>query len=106
MKLGNVSQTIVPVPNFFIDRETRKIESFNLYNKTNINIFNKINKKKRPSLKMKSQLDLEETSSDNSKVIPKLSFRVENKLFRDQDILTTFYDLNINKNPRFNTRKF
>ena len=106
MKLGNVSQTIVPVPNFFIDRETRKIESFNLYNKTNINIFNKINKKKRPSLKMKSQLDLEETSSDNSKLIPKLSFRVENKLFRDQDILTTFYDLNLNNNPRFNTRKF
>ena len=33
-KIGNISQTIVPVPNFFLNQQTRKIETFSLYNKT------------------------------------------------------------------------
>lgn len=28
MKIGNISQSIVPVPNFFIDRDIRKIDAF------------------------------------------------------------------------------
>ena len=102
MKLGNVSQTIVPVPNFFIDRKSRNVESFNIYNKTNIN------KKKKPTslkLNFKTQLDLEDTSSNNSKSIPK-AFKKENTIFRDQDVLTTIYDLNINNNPRFYSRQY
>ena len=102
MKLGNVSQTIVPVPNFFIDRKSRNVESFNIYNKTNIN------KKKKPAslkLNFKTQLDLEDTSSNNSKSIPK-AFKKENTIFRDQDVLTTIYDLNINNNPRFYSRQY
>ena len=102
MKLGNVSQTIVPVPNFFIDRKSRNLESFNIYNKTNIN------KKKKPTslkLNFKTQLDLEDTSSNNSKSIPK-AFKKENTIFRDQDVLTTIYDLNINNNPRFYSRQY
>lgn len=33
MKLGNLSQTIVPVPDFFLNRTTRKIETFSLPSK-------------------------------------------------------------------------
>ena len=33
-KIGNISQTIVPVPNFFLNQQNRKIETFSLYNKT------------------------------------------------------------------------
>ena len=103
MKRGNISQTIVPVPNFFIDRKTRNIESFNLYN-----TINKIKNKKKPSslkLNCKNQLNLDQNSSNNSKSVSKASFKKENTVFRDQDILTTYYDLNINNNPRFFTRQ-
>ena len=37
MKLGNISQTIVPVPNFFVDQKNRTLETFNLYQKTGKN---------------------------------------------------------------------
>ena len=28
MKIGNISQTIVPVPNFFLNQSTRKLDTF------------------------------------------------------------------------------
>ena len=31
MKIGNLSQSIVPVPNFFINRDIRKIDAFKIY---------------------------------------------------------------------------
>ena len=37
MKLGNISQTIVPVPNFFVERNYKTMETFDIYPKTNIN---------------------------------------------------------------------
>ena len=36
MKLGNISQTIVPVPKFFIDKDTRTIEIFKSRNRFRI----------------------------------------------------------------------
>ena len=38
MKLGNVSQTVVPVPNFFLDRKTRPIETFETSTNSEIDI--------------------------------------------------------------------
>ena len=54
MKLGNISQTIVPVPNFFMGQKTHQIEAFNLYDKTDSENYNKFNNNKKPiSLKKK-----------------------------------------------------
>ena len=49
MKLGNISQSIVKVPNFFFNRKYRSIETFNINSKTesNIKISPKNRKKKR-----------------------------------------------------------
>ena len=30
LKLGNISQTVVPVPSFFLNRGTKNIDAFNL----------------------------------------------------------------------------
>ena len=108
MKLGNISQTVVPVPNFFMNSNVKTVETFNLCNKTDLNSFNKYQNKKRPiSLKKNiyTQIDLNDISSNDSKLIPKISYKRENTIFRDYDILTTNYDLNINNNPRSFTRK-
>jgi hypothetical protein len=66
MKIGNVSQTIVPVPSFFLDQDTRKLETFTLYNKD----------RRQPTY------------------------------YRDRDLFTRHFDMNINHNPRIsrNTR--
>ena len=108
MKLGNISQTIVPVPNIFMNK-TRNIETFNLYNKTDSNMYNTFNNSKKPiSLKknIKKQFNLEDSPLNSSKSISKQnSLKKYNHIFRDRDILTTFYDLNINNNPRSYTRQ-
>lgn len=108
MKLGNISQTIVPVPNIFMNK-TRNIETFNIYNKTDSNMYNTFNNSKKPiSLKKntKKQFNLEDSSSNSSSSINKRnSLKKYNHIFRDRDILTTFYDLNINNNPRSYTRQ-
>ena len=109
MKLGNISQTIVPIPNFFIDQKSRQIEAFNLYDKIDSQNYNKYNNNKKPiSLKknIKSQLDIDETSSNSSKSIPKTLFKHNNSNFKAHDVLTTFFDLNINNNPRIFTRQY
>ena len=111
MKLGNISQTIVPVPNFFIDQKTHPIETFNLYNKTESDKINKFNNNKKPtSLKknIKIQLDknTNKSSLNSSKSIPKMTIKHNNSVFKDHEILTTFYDLNINNNPRIFTRHY
>ena len=49
MKLGNISQSIVPVPYFFMDQKTRPLETFQLYNKTDSDFYKK--KKKIKSVK-------------------------------------------------------
>ena len=108
MKLGNISQSILPVPNFFLDRSLRQIETFNLYNKTHTNFYNKYNKKNPISLKknIQTEINLDDSSSINSKKIPKSAFKRKDSYFRDKDVLTTFYNLNINNNPRCYDRQF
>ena len=54
MKLGNISQTIVPVPNFFVDRKNRTIETFNIYPKTTINNISNTQLKKIVKLNLNS----------------------------------------------------
>ena len=48
MKLGNVSQSIVPVPNFFLDKSEKNLETFKISNKKSSyyrdrDLFQKIN---------------------------------------------------------------
>jgi len=115
MKLGNVSQTIVPVPNFFFNRKHHPIETFNTYNKTEPNIkttFNFTKKHLTSKQKIKTQLAMETNLSlkteinDNNKSnkTRKINFKRRNSNFSDRNILTTFYDININNNPRFHER--
>ena len=108
MKLGNISQTIVPVPNFFMNTKSRTVDTFNIYSKTDSNIINRNNCIKKPiSLKknIKTQLEKNESTSNSTKSIPFISYKRENTVFRTGDVLTTFYDLNINNNPRLFTRE-
>ncbi len=103
MKLGNTSQTIVPVPNFFVDQKNRTLETFHIYNTKNFYT---------PGIKKIIKLKLNETTSSSSekkrtkticqttRPIPKFSFKKNPHYYRDSDVLTTFYNLNINKNPR------
>ena len=115
MKLGNISQSIVPVPNFFVDQKTRTIETFNLYPKTcknnsGIKKILKLNLNKASSKSENSSLEKnKETSvtlSKTSRQIPKIEFKKKSNYYRDCDLLTTFYNLNINKNPRNFTRQW
>ena len=103
MKLGNISQTIVPVPNFFLYTKTRNIETFNLYNITDTNYsnFEKRHNKRPISLKKnyKTQLDIDNPSLNNKSYLPKFSRKRKN-IFKDKDILTQLYDINYNNNPR------
>ena len=116
MKLGNISQTIVQVPNFFVDQKTRTIEAFNLYQKTSKNNskIKKILKLKLNSMSSKSQnSSVEKNKEKDSSVLYKTSrqkkvdsFNRKSNYYRDSDLLTTFYNLNINKNPRNFTRQW
>lgn len=116
MKLGNISQTIVQVPNFFVDQKTRTIEAFNLYQKTSKNNskIKKILKLKLNSMSSKSQnSSVEKNKEKDSSILYKTSrqkklnsFNRKSNYYRDSDLLTTFYNLNINKNPRNFTRQW
>ena len=113
MKLGNISQTVVPVPNFFMDKKHRPLETFGLYNKTDSNFYkNKIKSKiKLNPISIQNnntQSELDEISKSNSRPFPKFSFKRQNSnsYFRDRDVLTTFYNLNINHNPRNFSRQW
>ena len=104
MKLGNISQTVVEVPNFFINRKDRPIETFDISNiKTGPNI--NIIKKKNLSLKnkLKTELDIETNCLLKQKIKNK-HVKKRNMNFSDNKILTTYYDININNNPRFKAR--
>ena len=78
MKLGNISQTIVPVPNFYI-------EGKNLANEIAI----------LPKSINKSTLD---AISTRRRRIPKN--KRNRSYFRDRDLFSSFYDLNLSNNPR------
>ena len=113
MKLGNISQTIVPVPYFFMDKKYRTLETFHLYSKTDNNFYkSKIQSKlKLNPLNIQnnnSKSEKEELLLNSSKPFPKFSFKRQNSdfYFRDRDVLTTFYDLNINHNPRNFSRQW
>ena len=112
MKLGNISQTVVPVPNFFMDQKHRPLETFNLYNKTDTNFYKKkyksrikLNAISIPNNNTQNEFD---EISKTSKPFSKFSFKRQNSnsYFRDRDVLTTFYNLNINNNPRNFSRKW
>ena len=113
MKLGNISQSIVPVPNFFMDQKTRKLETFHLYNKTDSNFY-KNKSKIKSKLKLNplsiqnnnTQSEIDEISSYNSQFSLKFKRQNLNPYFRDRDVLTTFYNLNINNNPRNFSRQW
>ena len=107
MKLGNISQTIVPVPNFFADQRTRTLETFSLYPKT-------VKSKKITNLHLNSKTPKSHNSSlEKNKgkenifyKTQKYGFKKKSNYYRDYDLLTTFYNLNINKNPRNFTRQW
>ena len=112
MKLGNISQTVVPVPNFFMDQKHRPLETFNLFNKTDSNFYKKKNKSRFklnpisiPNNNTQSEFD---EISKTSRPFSLFSFKRQNSnsYFRDRDVLTTFYNLNINNNPRNFSRKW
>ena len=107
MKLGNISQSIVKVPNFFFNRKYRSIETFNINSKTesNIKISPKNRKKKNLSLKQKIMTELNMEYNDPLKQkIMKNNIKRRNSGFSDRNILTTFLDMNINNNPRYTGR--
>ena len=107
MKLGNISQTIVPVPNFFADQRTRTLETFSLYPKT-------VKSKKITNLHLNSKTPKSYNSSSEKNKgkenifykTQKYGFKKKSNYYRDYDLLTTFYNLNINKNPRNFTRQW
>ena len=78
MKLGNVSQSIVPVPKYFLNNKS--IDLISLYNKTDINFSPKINIRNKKKSKNKAY-------------------------YRARDILSVNLDFNYNLNPRHNQIK-
>ena len=113
MKLGNISQTVVPIPNFFMNQRNRDLETFHIYNKTDNNFYkrkikSKLNLNPISIQNDNSQTELDEISSNSSRPFPKFSFKRQNSnsYFRDRDVLTTFYNLNINNNPRDFSRQW
>ena len=106
MKLGNVSQSIVQVPKLFINRRHHPIDTFELNAKSQSNIqFDSKNKKKNLSLKQKIKTELEIESNFSFRQKTKDNhIKSRNSNFTDRKILTTYYDININNNPRFRGR--
>ena len=78
MKLGNVSQSIVPVPKYFLNNKS--IDLIPFYSKTESN-FSPRRKQRKNNLKNKSY-------------------------YRQKDILSLNLDFNINHNPRLNHKSF
>ena len=94
MKLGNISQSIVPVPYFFMDQKTRPLETFQLYNKTDSDFY-KRKKRSKVSKAFKNsntQINFDEISTNSSKPLPNFSFKRQKSYYRDRDVLTTFYN--------------
>ena len=75
MNLGNVSQTIIPVPNFFLNRNNNHHPTIEIFH-THKSIDKRINK------------------------FPKNHIRTRS-YFRDKDLITSLSDLNLNNNPRY-----
>ena len=88
MKLGNVSQSIIPVPKFFLNK--RSIDLFPTYYQTEGNSPWKNSRKLRKNKKINIQ---------NQR-----NFR-HKSYYRTKDILSLNCDLNINLNPRPFTRQ-
>ena len=88
MKLGNVSQTVVPVPNFFLDRKTRPIETFKTATNSEIDITENLGSEKNLTQKR-----IKKNKRNSS-------------YYRDKDILSFNIDININHNPRSFSRQF
>ena len=84
-----------------------------MYNKTDSNFYKK---KMKSKFKLNpiniqnnnTQSEIEEISSNTSRPFQKFSFKRQNSnsYFRDRDVLTTFYNLNINHNPRNFSRQW
>ena len=85
MKLGNVSQSIIPVPKFFLNKKT--IDLFTSYNTTEAKSSER-NTKKIKKKKKNSQKNYRNRS-----------------YYRTKDLLSLNCDLNINLNPRPFTRQ-
>ena len=49
---------------------------------------------------------MDETSSNSSKSIQKILYKNDNSNFKAHNVLTTFFDLNINNNPRVFKRQY
>ena len=61
MKLGNISQTVVQVPKFFINRKYKPMETFELNTKTETDIkFNPISIKSKKNFSMKQKIKTKE----------------------------------------------
>ena len=78
MKLGNISQTIVPVPNFFVDQKNRTIETFTVYPKTTSNFANmkkiiKLNLNEISSKSQNSSLEKNKEKKEEKKTSNKVS---------------------------------
>ena len=104
MKLGNISQTVVQVPKFFINRKYKPMETFELNTKTEADIkFNPIPIKSKKNFSMKQKIKTELKMDSNLSMESKNKNK-RNSNFNDRKILTTYYDININNNPRFRGR--
>ena len=104
MKLGNISQTVVQVPKFFINRKYKPMETFELNTKTEADIkFNPISIKSKKNFSMKQKIKTELKMDSNLSMESKNKNK-RNSNFNDRKILTTYYDININNNPRFRGR--
>ena len=75
MKIGNVSQTVIPVPNFYLNKNNNRNPTIEIFhsNKSSKKYTNKLTK------------DHKRTHS----------------YFRDKDILSSLSDLNLSNNPRY-----
>lgn len=78
MKLGNVSQSIVPVPKYFLNNKS--IDLISLYSKTETNFSPRKKNNKKKNAKNKAY-------------------------YRTKDLLSLNLDFNINLNPRYNNLK-
>ena len=104
MKLGNISQTVVQVPKFFINRKYKPMETFELNTNTETYIkFNRIPIKSKKNFSMKQKIKTELKMDSNLSMESKNKNK-RNSNFNDRKILTTYFDININNNPRFRGR--
>ena len=89
-KLGNISQTIVPIPNFFLNPQNRKLETFN-----NIPL---------AKSKLQQQSSPKKEGGKSNSLPKKTKPKLKSFYYRDRDLFTRNLDININHNPRINNR--